>query len=412
MEDSNFTVNIERISHGGNRICLINFRLSGHHPLYLSCFVQSFLELGNVVDIYSPEISECREKLLEVLPSLDFSNINFVHTSASTYRSKRLFGCRSFFNLIKLQQEIELQEHVEGFCYELVFFAFLDDVAHVDFILPYLFKLPFTKMFSGLLIDPHNRVLKNRSFVSKLLTTSLIEREQAKFHEIGLLVEDVQAEVEKKIRRKTILYPDFCLEIAQDNVDSLLKKQLTSRKKGRIVTGLFGSIFPHKSLDLLLECVEKSNSDLHFFIIAGKIQWSMFSSHQEMQIKKYVMNSPENLLICDEWIESEAVFDSVFQMCDVIFAYYRDFIKSSNILTKSAFYRIPVIVNDKHLMGERVRRYNLGYAKSEADVVEMYRNDNWHLFHFDEKLLKEYTATHTVRRIPEIFTKLLEKPCN
>ena len=400
---------IQRISQEGSRICLVNFRLSGHHPLYLSCFAQSFLELGCVVDIYSPERSKCREKLLEVLPSLDLSNINFVHTNASTYGYKRILGCRSFFNLIKLQHEIELQENVEGFSYELVFFAFLDDVTHVDFILPYLFKMPFTKKFSGLLIDPHNRVLKKRSVFSNFLTTSFIERERAKFHEIGLLVEDVQAEVEKKLRRKTTLYPDFCLDVTQENIDSSLKRNLVNRKKGRIVTGLFGSIFPHKSLDLLLECVDNSNPDLHFFIIAGKIQWSKFSSGQQTLIKKYISESPENLLICDEWIESEAVFDSVFQMCDVIFAYYRDFIKSSNILTKGAFYNIPVIVNGSYLMGERVRKYKLGYAISESEVIEMYAKNTWRSFEFDEELLKEFTATHTVRRIPEIFTELLER---
>ena len=400
---------IKRKSHGGNRICLVNFRLSGHHPLYLSCFTQSFLELGYVVDVYTPETSECRKKLLEVFPSLDLSNTNFVHTDASTCGGKRLLGCRSFFNLIKLQQEIELQEQAAGFCYKLAFFAFLDDVAHVDFILPYLFKLPFTKPFSGLLIDPHNRVLKKRSFVSNLLTTSLIERKRVKFYEIGLLVEDVQAEVENKLLKKTILYPDFCLGVSQKYIDSSLKNSLATRKKGRIVTGLFGSIFPHKSLDLLLDCVDNANPDSHFFIIAGKIQWSKFSPDQQTQIKKYISESPENLLICDEWIESEAVFDSVFQMCDVIFAYYRDFIKSSNILTKGAFYKIPAIVNGSYLMGERVRKYKLGYAKSEAEVIEMYRRDKWHSFDFDEDLLREFTAMHNVKRIPEIFTELLRK---
>ena len=397
----------KRTLYSENRICLVNFRLSGHHPLYVSCFAQSFLDLGYAVDIFSPEISSCREKMLEVLPSLDVSKIKFVHTTASTYEQKRLFGCRSYFKLITLQREIELQERSEGFLYKLVFFAYLDDVAYKDFRLPYLFKLPFTKKFSGLLVAPRDRILKRQSLVLNMLTTSFIEMERANFEEIGLLVEDVQFEVQQKIRKKTIIYPDFCLEILPSNVDSLLKNNLAERKKDRNVTGLFGSIFPRKSLDLLLDCVLNSDPNLHFFVVAGKIQWHLFSSDQQTRMKEIISNPPENLLICDGWIESEAVFDSVFLMCDVIFAYYRDFTKSSNIVTKGAFYKIPVIVNNSYLMGERVRKYKLGYAKSEAEVIEMYKKDKWHSFNYDEKLLGEFTAVHSVKRIPEIFANLL-----
>ena len=398
---------IDRISYRNNRICLVEFRLSGHHPLYLSCFAQSFLELGCAVDIFCVDTAKCREKLLEVLPSLDFSNIKFIKSSASTHKQKRVLGCRSFFNLIKLQQEIEVQEKANDFLYDLVFFAFLDDVAHIDFKLPYLLKIPFTKKFSGLLVAPGDRTLKKQSFISGLLTTSFIEREGANFHNIGLLVEDVQSEIEKKLQRKTTLYPDFCLDNLEGSVDSTLKTNLTQRRKNRVVTGLFGSVFPHKSLDLFLECMQSSNPDLHFFIIAGKIQWDSFSLDQQKQMKEVISEAPENLLVCDEWVESEAVFDSVFQMCDVIFAYYREFKKSSNIITKGAFYKIPVIVNDKYLMGERVRKYKLGYVKTEAEVVEMYMKNEWLSFDFDEELLGEFTAANSVKRIPKIFADLL-----
>ncbi len=398
----------KRESRGSNRICLIDFRLSGHHPLYLSCFAQSFQMLGYSVDIFSPEVSKCQEKLLQTLPSLDLSNIRFVHTDASTNGQKRTLGCRCFFKLIKLQKEIELQEQAEGFRYTLVFFALLDDVAHVDFKLPYLLKSPFTKKFSGLLISPREKVLVKRPYIYDLLTTNFIQRRSANIHEVGVLVEDVQAEVEKILQRKTTLYPDFCLETLQVNVESSLKDNLAKRIKNRIVTGLFGSIFPRKSVDLLFECLQNSDPDVHFFVIAGKIKWSTFSPDQQKMMNEVISNPPENLLISDEWIESEAVFDSVFQMCDVIFAYYRNFTKSSNIITKSACYGIPIIVDSRHLMGERVQKYKLGYAKSEGEVIEMYRQNKLIPFEFDEKLLEEFRATHSVKRLPEIFGNLLQ----
>ena len=398
---------IKHTLEAGSRICLVDFRLGGHHPLYLSCFARSFLQLGYLVDIYSPEVSTCREKIIEALPSLDLSNVDFVHTDASTHKQTRVLGCRSFFKLIKLEQEINAQERAGGFQYELVFFAFLDDLTHIDFKLPYLFKLPFTKRFSGLLVAPLDRTLKEQTFLSNLLTTSFIERKRANFHEIGLLTENLQAEVEDKLHRKTTIYPDFCLETSQTGVDSKLKNNLLQRKRGRIVTGLFGSIFPRKSLELLLECVRQSDPNSHFFIVAGKIAWDLFSDEEQRRIKEVIAKPPENLLICDEWIESEAVFDSVFQTCDVIFAYYRGFKKSSNIITKGAFYNIPVIVNESFLLGERVRKYKLGYAESEAGVIELYKKEKWQSFEFDKELVEQFRASHSVNRIPEIFANLL-----
>lgn len=396
------------MSRNSKRICLVEFRLTGHHPLYLSYFAQSFQKLGYDVDIYSPDVSKCKEVLKQALPSLDLSNITLMHTDAATPNQKRIFGCRSFFHLIKLQREIEQQESTKEFSYELVFFAYLDDIVHVDFKLPYLLKTPFTKKFSGLLMAPRDRVLKKFPFPIDYFTTSLVERKYANFPELGLLVEDVQTEVETKILKKTVVYPDFCSQTPLEKVESPLTKELARRKKNRVVTSLLGSIVPHKSVDLLFDCMNNSNADKHFFIIAGKFHRPAFSNDQWELIQKVISNSPENLLVHDDWIESEAIFDTIVQMSDVLFAYYRGFKKSSNILSKGAFYKIPVIVSDKHLMGNRVHKFKLGFAISESLVVELYKQPEWENFKFDESRLKEFLYLHSVNRIPEIFSDLLD----
>ena len=119
-------------------------------------------------------------------------------------------------------------------------------------------------------------------------------------------------------------------------------------------------------------------------------------------------NPPENLIIFNEWLNSEAVFDSLVQQSDYLFAYYRNFKKSSNVLTKGAFYKKPVIVSEKYLMGERVRKYKLGFSLSEEKTLDMYKNESINRFEFDENLRQIFVDSHSVERLKTIFSRQLQ----
>jgi len=396
------------MSRGRKVICLVDFRVTGHHPLYLSHFAKAFQSLNYDVDIYTSDKDKCRELLLQALPSLDLTNIAFLHTNAATHTQNRKFGCRSFFKLIELQQEIEHQENVSGIEYELVFFAYLDDITHPDFNLPYIIKTPFTKKFSGLLMSPREKTLERPTFPLNLLLTSIIERKNANIPEVGLLVEDVETEMNKKINRRTVTYPDFCSINTLNSGEFPLVDILLERKKNRLVSSLLGSIRSHKSVDLFLDCIQTADPSKHFFVMAGKFAWHSFTSNQREMIKKIISNPPENLLVHDDWLESEAMFDTIVQVSDILFAYYRGFKKSSNLLTKGAVYKVPVIVSNEYLMGERVRKYELGYSLSEPQVVELYKQAEWKKFEFNETLRSEFERIHSVDRITDIFASLLK----
>ena len=388
-------------------ICLVDFRVTGHHPLYLSHFTKAFQSLGYEIDIYTAEVEKCRELLLQALPTLELSNTSFLHTNAATHTQKRKLGCRSFFKLIELQREIEQQEKKSGTRYEIVFFAYLDDIAHADFKLPYIFRTPFTKKFSGLLMAPREKTLERPAFPLSFFLTSIIERKNADIPELGILVEDVQNEVSEKINRKTVVYPDFCSTNQSKPHEFPLVERLLECKKDRLVSSLLGSIRSHKSIDLFLDCINNADPAKHFFVIAGKFAWHSFTSTQQELIKKVISTPPENILIHDDWLESEEMFDTIVQESDVLFAYYRGFKKSSNLLTKGAVYRVPVIVSDEYLMGERVRKYELGYSLSEPQVVDLYSQSEWKHFEYNEPLRSSYVKIHSVDRISDIFANLL-----
>ena len=391
-----------------NNICLIDFRLTGHHPFYLANFAHTFQQLDCKVDIFTPDVDSCIDALKLALPELELDNIKFIRTNSSTVNGSRLWGCRVYFNLIRLQREIRHHERIAAYQYGLVFFAYLDDVAHPDFILPYLIKAPFTMNFSGLLMAPREKVLRKLPPLVRHLITTFLEQNSANSSELGLLVEDVKQPVEKKLKKHTIVYPDFCSSTPLDQVSCPINDEVSKRKNGRVTTSLLGSIQPHKSVDLFFDCVRSANPKKHFFVVAGKFRRSAFSDKQWKIIQPIMENPPENLIIFNEWLNSEAVFDSLVQQSDYLFAYYRNFKKSSNVLTKGAFYKKPVIVSEKYLMGERVRKYKLGFSLSEEKTLDMYKNESINRFEFDENLRQIFVDSHSVERLKTIFSRQLQ----
>ena len=395
------------VAENARRICLIDFRLSGHHTFYLANFASAFMRLGCEVHVFTSDTSKCKEMMSLSLPELETDLLSFFETVSSPVNGKRRWGCRAYFNLTSLQSEIEVYEALKKIEFDLVFFAYLDDVSHKEFFLPYLFRSPFTKKFSGLLMSPRDKILRTVRAPFNKLATTFIEQSDISCKEIGLLVEDVGDQVEARTGRSIVVYPDFCSSVPLERVSDPLCETVAIRSAGRKITSLLGSIQPHKSIDLLHKCLQTADSSEHFFVVAGYFHRTHFSSSDWTSIESLMQNPPENLLIHNGWLESESVFDSLIQQSSFLFAFYRDFRKSSNILTKGAFYKKPVIVSDQYLMGARVKKYHLGFARTEQEVPALYEGDTLANFRFDNVKRERFVALNSVNRLDSIFQRLL-----
>jgi hypothetical protein len=80
---------------------------------------------------------------------------------------------------------------------------------------------------------------------------------------------------------------------------------------------------------------------------------------------------PSNLYIYPEYLLDERSFNDVIALSDVIFAVYRDFARSSNMLSKAAYFKKPLLVADDGLMGRRVKQYQIGCTVESQDVKAM-----------------------------------------
>ena len=129
-------------------------------------------------------------------------------------------------------------------------------------------------------------------------------------------------------------------------------------------------------------------------------------------LKEVAAGRVENCFGWDERTKPEE-FNAVMAAGDVIYACYRSFPNSSNVMGKAAAFGKPVIVSGGYLMGERCEEYGLGAVLSEGNVdeiVEAIRHlggregrEQW------EKTgrVDDYVSAHSDDKLDEMFTTLL-----
>jgi hypothetical protein len=67
----------------------------------------------------------------------------------------------------------------------------------------------------------------------------------------------------------------------------------------------------------------------------------------------------------------EADFDYLISQIDILYACYKDFDSSANILAKSARFEIPLLVTEGSWIGQLTKQYGLGIAINNPDASNL-----------------------------------------
>ncbi len=187
--------------------------------------------------------------------------------------------------------------------------------------------------------------------------------------------------------------PDIT-EIALPEKRSSLAKEILSLAAGRKIVFMGGSIGKQKNLARWYGLIGLCDQSEWFFVQMGRINVNNLTREDESALKKIQGNPPENLFIYPEYVKDERLFNQIISISDVIFAVYRDFSRSSNMLSKAAYFEKPILVAENCLMGQRVRRYQIGLEVNPNDSSSIYRGltsllnsdeikDNFHHYRVD-----------------------------
>ena len=173
--------------------------------------------------------------------------------------------------------------------------------------------------------------------------------------------------------------PGRIFEFLPDITETTLPKQrsplaneILELAAGRKLVFMGGSIGKQKNLARWYALIEMCNQEQWFFIQMGRINKNNLTPEDQIALAQVQINPPENLFIYREYVKDERDFNEIISISDVIFAVYPDFARSSNMLSKSAYFEKPILVAENCLMGQRVSHYKIGLAVDASETSGIY----------------------------------------
>jgi hypothetical protein len=140
--------------------------------------------------------------------------------------------------------------------------------------------------------------------------------------------------------------------------------EIKRRAAGRRIVFMGGSIGKQKNLAKWIALIHNVDPTQWYFAQIGRISDNNLTAEDRQALTRIQQQPPENLYVHADYLPDETSFNAIIAAADVIFAVYRDFYRSSNMLSKAAYFEKPILVADQCLMGERVTRYQIGLAVS------------------------------------------------
>ncbi len=174
--------------------------------------------------------------------------------------------------------------------------------------------------------------------------------------------------------------PQYIFEYLPDVTDTALPvesghlaRELRVLAGSRQIVFMGGSIGKQKNLSRWFELIAVADPQQWFFVQIGRINKNNLTSEDEAALRQVLASPPENLYIQPTYLADERTFNEIISISDVIFAVYRDFGRSSNMLSKAAYFEKPILVAKQCLMGDRVDQYRIGYAVPQDDTLAMHQ---------------------------------------
>lgn len=356
-------------------VALVDWSWSGHHPTYFSFFASALSDLGVRVLPLCPEPerfagpfgttpagqSEEGRSRVEYPLVLTFPPQPQIRPA----RCRPVIqGVRHF---ARLGRQLRRWEREHGRRVDLVFFACIYDLHFQWFRL----AAPFFRFsWSGLYL--HARSFRMPGSVIPyqgiLPCPERIFRSPG-VRSVALLDEGILGAMRALSGRPAVAFPDLSDVRVPKPGDPArgLADELLAFAAGRPIVCLTGHLQRTKGLLEFTRLAEDPELGDVVFFLGGAVNWMEISPETQRWMLDVWERQPNVFARTSQSLD-ELVLNGVMDASDVIFAAYTDFPNSSNILTKAAFLKRPVIVSDGFLMAERTREFQLGVVVPEGDV--------------------------------------------
>ena len=174
----------------------------------------------------------------------------------------------------------------------------------------------------------------------------------------------------QRLPQKVFGYLPDITEASLSSTPSDLTLTIKHRAAGRKIVFLGGSIGGSKNLSHWYDLIAQAPLTDWFFVQIGEVHEQTLSAADRLAYEQIQKEPPENFLLKKEYLPDESEFNDVIAASDILFAVYRQFSVSSNMLGKAATFEKPIVVATGYLMGSRVEQYQIGLAVPEDDSAQ------------------------------------------
>ena len=188
------------------------------------------------------------------------------------------------------------------------------------------------------------------------------------FRGIALFEEGMYRKYNSRYKNLRVIQLPDITNTEFDSVNKYEMKQVQELAKNRTVVFLGGSIGGNKNIGKFVEVISMMDSDHWFFLVIGKVDKTTFTESDLVEYDKIESGVFKNVLLIDQYIESESIFNGYIYASDIVYAVYRNFEFSSNMLMKASSFNKPIVVSDRYEMGRRVNSARIGCTVNEDDA--------------------------------------------
>jgi hypothetical protein len=187
---------------------------------------------------------------------------------------------------------------------------------------------------------------------------------------IGVLDADSAVLLTRNIGAENVVqFPDV-VDLTLPDLNDEIAAEIHRRSNGRTVLGLVGQITPRKNLEMFVEMTKLCHSDRYFFAVVGECEQMQFPKAIREWLVKGQRGELGNVFVSPRRVAGDSRFNAVCAACDILFAAYRDFRGSSNVIGKAAAFRKPIIVGRGYQMEQIVRKWGTGVAIDERMAAQ------------------------------------------
>lgn len=384
-------------------IVLIDPNLAGHRLMYFYEYAKLLAEMNHRVSVISGDEEKCRRYFDQCGAISGISFFPFVkEVSEIKWLSKYEFYPHLLL-LKRIRQSLKLVKDVNMlFLMYLDFFVFdFNEPAFQSrgmngfmnrYVLPFMVDHYIDKPWCGILFHPAFLNHKESRYFFSSRNCRAVAMLDEYWKDEGLTIV------------KTVI-PDITDTYCAEELTPVAA-EVRRRAGDRKVISLLGSLEMRKGLGPLLATIPSLPPDKYFFILSGKADPSL---PEQVKNDILLVRNRENCYVNSEGIASETEFNDMVRISDLIYLVYNNFPHSSNLLTKAAFFKKPVLATGNGCIGNRVLKYQLGVTMKDDHPETISRtilrfNE---LYDIKNGLFIEYSMAHSKDRLKEVLRRII-----